>query len=260
MLNRLRAWFGSSRSVKTTDWLPAVKPAWFALKNRELPEAIALAEPLINHRNDIVAAQAQRVLGLAYSRTGQFELACGHLQAAAEQSQDALDWFNLATSAVFAENYDLGDLAIEKAAASQWRSPHIQTLSRPQMRFHYFQALAQSEQHERAFRQLDEIRKIYERFHSTAQDLLQFKKVPFLKRVLDAAVPVLRAVKHEYDVNRWLDDFGRSLDIGGIRVIEQTKRQVFAEHYINAPATDEQGDTERAANATSEDDASPDRA
>jgi tetratricopeptide (TPR) repeat protein len=186
-----------------------------SLEAGDSASCIREATPFLADGNPEIAREANRLAGLGRFRSGEYQESLPFFEAAATGSDQAIDWFNLASAATLASEPDFAENAFRKALDCQEASGYTQQPSVPFMMYIFMVTLSKEGFQERAFRHLEELRKIYEAMKITDDTFVYLRGVPFLSQTMDTAIPVLRAVLPRREAIDWLRSFAAKLDKPG---------------------------------------------
>jgi tetratricopeptide (TPR) repeat protein len=193
--------------------------AWQALKEGELEACFSAACGFLTAEDMALRREANKLCGITLFRQNRYPDAVPYFAAAAELSSEVNDWFNLVTSSTLAGDIIRGQAAFQRAWQFQEQAGWSQHPTAPFMRYYYAQALRDVGEPRLALAQFEELRKLYEKLRITDDTFVYIRGMPFLLHTLRAAVPVFRALAHEFDARAWLGAFASNVDDDGKRDI-----------------------------------------
>lgn len=197
-----------------------------SLEAGDSASCIREATPFLADRNPGIAREANRLAGLGRFRSGEYQESLPFFEAAATGSDQAIDWFNLASAATLASEPDFAENAFRKALDCQEASGYTQQPSVPFMMYIFMFTLSKEGFQERAFRHLEELRKIYEAMKITDDTFVYLRGVPFLSQTMEAAIPVLRSVMSRIEAAGWLRSFSSRLDNAGGKLLKDLEKRL----------------------------------
>lgn len=205
---------------------PELSDARRCLKAQKYRESLNAALPYCESNDRHFRREANRIAGLARFQMGLFPEAFASLKIAAEDSQYAGDWLNVALSATMAGEIALGSRAFAIAIRS-WETPG--SSNSPGigfMRQWYACALRDRQEFGLAFEQISVLRFMYEQFRVTDPTFLHMRGMPFLQDTTRVAVDVLKALGPSIDALGWINDFAAKLDVEGQRCLDNARLQL----------------------------------
>jgi hypothetical protein len=217
-----KLWFGKkaaasdeTREESVPERRIELRDAWAAFDASDFDAAIASARPFLGVGDAILARQSCKLVALSEFRKKNFTEALVLFQGIASVSTDAGDWFNVITAGALAGEIPTAEHAFEVAIQCQAACNHSQQPSIPFMRYYFGCALRDRLYYDKAFRQIEELRAIYEEFRITDDNFLHMRGVPFLSQSMSLAMDVLRGLGDSIDPVAWLGNFGGRLDKDG---------------------------------------------
>lgn len=198
---------------------PELVKAWDALANGDFKHTEQFAEAYISAPQPEVKREAHKLLGLCYFQQGNYEKAVEYFLPSVAESQDALDWFNLASAAVLAKQLHVAEKAFRNALECQDKEEPTEDLSSPLLRFYYMELLYEAKEYERALVELEELFRIYSSLE-TSEDLeLYGWGVPFLESTLTTAIKIYTSLHQSESGVRRLDALANTLDEAGAKLV-----------------------------------------
>lgn len=202
-----------------------LEQAWDHLNDAHYQKAIKACQSYLAYHPQLVL-EAHRIAGMAFFRLHNYKQAVDHFDVVAQVTNMSVDWFQLTIAATLAGWQTVGEDAFRKSLTNYADTNTEGTLSVPNMRMAYMQTLIESQQIDKAFDQLDELRKLYELDEITEEIYLYMQGMPSLSDVLQTALPVLNAMKEKQAITKWLDDFSQKLDDKGQELIGRIKQEL----------------------------------
>lgn len=138
---------------------------WKMLEEEKYDDVIKSITPMLKSTSDAEVKEANKLLGMAYFKQTKYPDSVPFFEAAAINSKEVNDWFNIVTSSTLARQIEKGAKAFDKALEIQIKSGYIQQLSIPFMRQYYACALRDIGNNELALNQINELRIIYEQLN-----------------------------------------------------------------------------------------------
>ena len=189
--------------------------AWAAFDASDFEAAINAARPFLGVADSKLSREARKLAALAEFQQENYAEAMVLFQGLASVSADAADWFNVITAATLADEIPTAEHALAIAIQCQDASVHTQQPSVHHMRYFFGCALYDRGELDKAFRQLEELRAVYERLEATEDKFLDSMAVPSLAQFMTLALEVLEQLRGTVDGEAWLRSFANCLDQKG---------------------------------------------
>jgi tetratricopeptide (TPR) repeat protein len=208
---------GSSTPGGSTcqEYPPGLVSARTSLEAGDTASCVREATQFLADGNPEYAREANRLTGLGRFRSGEYQDSLPFFETAARGSDQASDWFDLASAELMAARPEEAEESFQKALDCQEASGYTQQPGVPFMMYFFMFALSKEGFQERAFRHLEELRKLYEAMKITDDTFVYVRGVPFLSQTMEAAIPVLRVVLTRQEAVGWLRSFASKLDKPG---------------------------------------------
>ena len=163
-----RASVASTRRTELND-------AWAAFDACDFAAAINAVRPFLTVADRKVSREARKLVALSEFQQENYPEAMVLFQGLAAVSTDAADWFNVITAATLADDIPTAEHALLVAIQCQDASGHTQQPSVHYIRYYFGCALFDRGEFDKAFRQLEELRSVYERLEASEDRFLDAK-------------------------------------------------------------------------------------
>ncbi len=196
----------------------ALTPAWRALENNDFAEALRLAAAYLNDTNAATHLEAARVAAAARFNLGQFTEALPLFTKIAEKEPTLPHWASVLNAAALAKNTPLTELALSKIEqiyndpSSKYTAVDI---SFHYILFYFIHALCDAGNFDRAFIELNRLRRTYEIATVTDERELHSKGMPDFTSFLGAASRVLVGFKNPELIREWFTSLAEKIDPAG---------------------------------------------
>lgn len=154
-------------------------------------------------------------LALAYFHTENYKKSTDLFGEICQKSEDAVDWFNLATSAIMNQEERKGIDALDKAIRyNRETKTNGEGMPSPFMRLYAIHALIDTERFNAAYNQLNELAEVYRSLSITDDHYLYSRGVPFFDEFFKVAQKVLPK-QTVTDSKTWISYLSSGLDESG---------------------------------------------
>lgn len=182
-------------------------------------------EKIVEIANDQEAIQADNAilskLALAYFHTENYKKSTELFERICQNNKNAVDWFNLATSAIMNNDTQKGLQALETAIRfNKETKTDGKGIPTPFMYLYAAHALKDSGEFDLAFKQLNKLRDIYKSLSITDDTFLYMRGVPFFSEFISLAKAILPNQK-AVDPQKWIKQISSSLDEDGQNALSQ---------------------------------------
>ena len=189
--------------------------AWAAFDASDFAGAINAVRPFLGVADIKLSREARKLVALSEFQQENYAEAMVLFQGLAAVSTDEADWFNVITAATLADEIPTAEHALLIAIQCQDASGNMQHPSVHYIRYYFGCALCDRGEFDKAFRQLEELRAVYERLETTEDKFLDSNGVPPLAQCMTLAVEVLKKMEGTVDGGAWIRKFGNCLDQRG---------------------------------------------
>ena len=200
---------------------PELVPAINALHSELYNEVLALAEPLTRHGEPQIRADAVRLMALAFSRLNRYGDAISCWQNLIVMEPSSHNYAQLASSAAVMGRLDIAEPAFERATQLTQESEQEGRNALPMMWGNFATALDMGGNPARAVHFIDLLKRAYEGYHITDSTFLYIRGMPFFSVFLENALPILRKVKTQQEIDTWLDELNIEIDDEGRECIAE---------------------------------------
>ena len=198
---------------------------WGKFRNNELEEVVNEVKELIEDDNLSNRSEALKLLGLSYFRLGKYDLAEQVFIEQTKDSKNSDDWFNLITSSTLNKNFELSDKAYQKAVEFYHKNGTEENIPIPQMCYYYMQGLRDAKEYQRAFIQLETLKKFYCTLVITDDTFLHMRGIPFLSHTMRASKEILENTDKE-KVRKFIDEFKNKIDDDGKEYLSEFEETI----------------------------------
>lgn len=164
---------------------------WDLFIAEKFEETITEAEKYINNDANADRYTANKLIGLANFRLGNYAVAEKLFTTIAKDANTLEDWFNVLTSSTLNKHFDLSEQAFATIVEFYKTGAQGNGPSLPQVYFYYMQALRDVQEYENAFLKLSQLLQYYIQLRITDTHFLYMRGVPFLSDTLSAAKTIL---------------------------------------------------------------------
>lgn len=160
-------------------------------------------------------------LALAYFHTEDYKKSTELFERICQNNENAVDWFNLATSAIMNNDTSKGLQALDTAIKlNRETDTNAKGIPTPFMYLYASHALKDSKNFDLAFTQLNKLGEIYKTLSITDDTFLYMRGVPFFSEFVSLAKAILPNQK-VIDPASWVKQISSSLDENGRDILHQ---------------------------------------
>lgn len=184
----------------------------------DFEKVVAIANKLENPQADNALLSK---LALAYFHTDNYDKSTSIFEHICQTSEESVDWFNLATSAIMNNDTLKGLQALETAIRyNKETKTNGEGIPTPFMYLYAAYALKDSEKFDFAFEQLNKLGEIYKTLSITDDTFLYMRGVPFFSEFVSLAKAILPNQK-VIDPASWVKQISSSMDENGRDILHQ---------------------------------------
>ncbi|PTN08686.1 M48 family metallopeptidase [Mangrovibacterium marinum] len=135
--------------------------ATYALNSGKYQQALKLAQPLVNSRNNEIAYRANFIGGLALYKRKKYDDSLPFLEKACQLGNYRHDWYNLAMASVFAGKLTEADEAFKNIYRTNVQPGYVYAVPVPGLLFQYMKALKRNQFIDAAITRANELKQMY---------------------------------------------------------------------------------------------------
>ncbi len=195
------------------------------LAEEKYEEIVSEIKELSEKSNGELDKEFLKILGLSYFRQEKYDLAEEVFVNQTKMSNNPDDWFNLLTASTMNKDIHFSEEVLKKTLDLSENNLSKDSIPIPYIYFYYMQALRDVKEYEKAFEQLEKMKKIYSKFVITDATFLYLRGVPFFEGTLEAGKEILENIQKDKAV-KFIEELRKNVDEEGRESLEKLENRI----------------------------------
>ncbi len=202
-----------------------IEKLYAKLEEGKYQEIIAEIKEMADKSDGELDSELLKILGLTYFRQESYKLSQNVFIKQTKNSNNPNDWLNLLTASTMNKNIYLSEKVLKKTLYLYQKNADESSVPIAYIYFYYMQALKDVKEYEKAFKQLENLKKIYSKLVITDGTFLYLRGVPFFESTLDASKEILENIEKDR-VKKFIDELRKKVDEEGRQYLEEFERKI----------------------------------